>query len=418
MNQKMLGIVVGCILLLFLSGCAKLVPTTREITDYQMISIVGIDSLPGNEPGINLSLSSKSAEKSGQEASMGDKPFILTNQAPTIARAYQEMEAFTEKHIFLGHAHQYLIGERLAYTDIGECIDYMMRDPEARLDAHIAIVKGYDAQELLVKASTNDAFAADRLKAVELDLQKLSHSDIISLLDIATGLDDGGTALIPAVKMIPITDHDASSLYSKSEPPGALPAEEDMERMTFNLDGFALFKNFKLIAYIDATHARAINILRDRFYNDILEVSTVDGKMAGLQLEQVDCDYSLDWEDGKPAKLIVEVCFVSALNETNSRMPVNDLAFRDTIESNQNLAIKRSVSWALTRSQELGVDYLGLAEALDRKYPFRFAEYKEKWGDIWSSLPYEIEVTSKLASTFDLQNPSGTINSDTKGWPA
>ncbi|MCL2084532.1 MAG: hypothetical protein FWH06_04645 [Oscillospiraceae bacterium] len=358
-------------------GCGKLIPSAREINDFQLITAVGMDR--HEDGGVTLTLSSKKGGTSasgGAAADAGSAPFLLSHHAATAALAFQDMESLTDKHIFLGHTRCFLIGESLARDGLRSCLDYIMRDMDVRPDVRLYIVKSRSAGELLAEASDNEEFAADRLKSMELDARRASNTDIASALDIAAAMEGGGAALIPAL-----------TLKARE---GAASGDTDKRRLTFDPDGFAVIREHRLTDYIDAADAPFVNLLRGRFYNAVVEVEDARGAAAALHISRVKRSYSLEWENGAPSRLNIGVTFHSEIGQ--SRPESGHEGWHKYAAAR---LIRDGVGRAFDAARESGADYLGTAAALDMRHPFRFAPYRDGWDDIISGLEVEIRVCSK-----------------------
>lgn len=371
----MRGIKVSFFLLLAfaLTGCARIMPVSRDITEFKLITIVGVDA--EKEGKLKLTLSAKEDNPSDSEQSGGnDKPFLVSETAATAARAFAKTESETENHLFLGHDHFCLIGEDMAKRDIRDALDFFIRNENARLDTKFLIVKDAEASELLEKYSSNKDFAADKLKRLEADT--LSNFSITNVVDISNALSKGGSAVVRVLSPQP-------------------------DKKTFELDGYAVIKDYKLQEYL--TDASGYNLLQGKFYQEAVEVEAADGKAVSLQMEDARRTLVPQWStDGKPSSLLIKLDIKSRLAETQSREDVEEEAFLQELAAKQDKVIKERTEKVIEKSKEMKLEFIGIGDALNRREPLKFSKFKDDWDEIWTELPVEVEVRTTITGSFNV----------------
>lgn len=388
---------------ILLTGCSGVLSNTRDITDFKLISITGVDAEKGGR--LKLTVSAREEPLPNQSGSNGDKPFLLTGSAFTVSRAFDRMESFTDKTMFLGHDRYCLIGEDLAKRGIDCALDFFTRDTNARLDTKLFVVKGETAEKLLTKASGNNAFAADRLSSLEKDTEKRGGPGMTSLVDISGSLEENGSAVIRALELAPVTSHDSSADSSDGQAEGAAPNNGGGERLDFEIDGYAVIKDLKLLGYLSGGEAMGYDLLKGGAGSGVLEVSAPDGGQVALRAGKAERALSVKWEGGTPSSLKVKLSFKSAIAETLSRGHIEDAAFLNALAEKQNGMVKEMVQSALDKSKELDCDFCGIGSMINRRHPVKFSKMKDRWSEIWRTLPVEIEVVSRVSSSYGITEP-------------
>ncbi|GHV32485.1 hypothetical protein FACS18949_03530 [Clostridia bacterium] len=217
-----------------LSACVP----SREITDFELVAVVGIDE------GITLTLA----------------PPAVDATATTIARAYQNLEGATDKHLFLGDARFVLMGEAAALE--GLPLDFLLREPQARMGARLFIVRGGTANVLITSAESPE-FLTGKLKNLGLN----SH---VSLLDVT---ENAAHTYIPALSL-----SDGG----------------------FEADGFAVIEDGKLSGFVEEENTLALDIIRGKFEPSIvgLDGSALMLLSAKLKGRTVTCAAALEEKHG------------------------------------------------------------------------------------------------------------------------
>ena len=358
MKMRLLAVIIP---LIITAGCAKILPAPREIGDFQLISVAALDRSEEPENGITLTLYAKGVDEDSE-------PFTVSQSAATAASAFQEIGVSSGKHVFLGHTHFILIGESLSMADGGldGCLDYILRDPAIRPDIRLYIVKG-NAGELLTggEKDSDGASVEERLKSLELEARQTSVTDFTGALDAAAAMEGGGAILIPALK----------------------PGKPGDGKGEIEPDGFAVVKDRRLSGYIDPEDAIYVNILRGRFYNAVIEPS--DGARTSARISRMSRRYALEWSGDTPSKLIVDVSFHAQDADSRSASDAG------TGTEGAVQKIRDGVARALEASRQAGADYLGIASALDIRYPFRFARHRDGWEEEFTDLDVEVRVWLK-----------------------
>lgn len=367
------------LLLVFaLTGCSKIMPVSRDITEFKLITIVGVDAEKEGKMKLTLSAKEDKPSDSEQSGDGEDKPFLVSEIAATASRAFAKTESETESHLFLGHDHFCLIGEDMAKRDIRDALDFFIRNENARLDTKFLIVKDAEAGELLEKYSSNTDFAADKLKRLEADT--LSNFSITNVVDISNALSKGGSAVVRVLSPQP-------------------------DKKTFELDGYAVIKDYRLQEFLP--DASGYNLLQGKFYHEAIEVKAADGKAVSLQMEDVKRTLVPKWgADGKPERLLITLDIKSRLAETQSREEVEDEAFLRELAVKQDKVIKERTEKVIKMSKEMKLEFIGIGDALNRREPLKFSKFKDDWDEIWTELPVEVEVRTTVTGSF---NVLGTI---------
>jgi Ger(x)C family germination protein len=366
-NKPAGNIVFLLFILIILSGCSKLPAVSRDITDFRLVSVIGIDN--GEDDKIILTVSAAAEKNPKGDDSKDSKPFTHTMSSLTISRAFSEMDEPGNKRMFLGHNRCALIGEDMAKRGVNGVLDFFTRDAEARLDTALFVVKSGSAEDLL----TDGGKTAERLNALEKDPH--ANYGAVSAVEVSRALGENGSAVIRTLK-------DAKN--------------------GFETDGLAIIKGGKLVGYVDKDETSGYDLLNDGRYRGVLEVKAPDGKAVSLKPGKLRHKYDVEWREDKPVKLKVTVKFKSVLNGSLSKTPVEDEGFLRGLEAAQNEVVRQRTQAIIDKSKELQCEFIGIGEELNRKHPVRFSRISERWGEIWAELPVEIEVCSKVSSGYNV----------------
>jgi spore germination protein KC len=133
--KKLFTVIILLFSLSNLTGCkAGFLPQRREISDLQLVQVIGADKSVDNPDSSMLTIASKKLTDGGGQdstgsggegrSSKGEKAQVLTSEGKTIFDAARNIQTHSDKTIFWGHTDYYLIGEEAAKESINKYIDF------------------------------------------------------------------------------------------------------------------------------------------------------------------------------------------------------------------------------------------------------------------------------------------------------
>jgi len=403
-----------------LAGCrGQILPAARTISEYKLISVMGLDRDQNSRDNIALTLSAKeksSSELGGGKSSGGeggDRPLILTNEARSVALAYQEMQTYTTDFLFLGHVRYVLLGEEAAREGILRYLDYISRDPDGRFLARLYVVEDASARDLMSRASTNESYIADRLNAMEADVGVLSAShprNLTQTLDALYGSD--GNLLLPMIRLSDSKAHDATkeSGEDKDAPPDGDDkndnnkdsSSDDEKTLDVDIAGYAVFADGRMVGRIGTDRSPAVNFLHNTVRSQMAEVDTGDGQAAALRILNANCRLKPHWTGRALERLVIEVEAEAALNENQSGQSLNGRGQTKPLAEQFDRWLETQLMSVVEQTQALGADVLGLGARLDRMNPIRFSSVAGSWKEIFPSLPVSVTVKTAVVRNYEM----------------
>ena len=413
-------IAVGCLLcMVVLSACrGQFFPEARNPSEYKLISVVGLDRSEKTKEDVALTLSAKEQSdsklgggQSGGGGQAGDRPLLLTNEARSAARAYNEMQSYTQDYLFLGHVRYFLIGEQAARGGIERYLDFLRRDPDSRYLARLYVVEEKTAREMMTKASTNANYIADRLNAMEADVGVLSSSHALNLAQVAGKLEGShGHMLLPLIRMTSPSDHDAAVAPQKGKNDGkpedkeAAPEGPDGMTMEMDIAGYAIVINGRMAGTIGPGLSPAVNFLQNTVNSQIVEVKAGDGQTAALRVLSSRSRVKPHWDGDGLAGLDIVVHIEAALNENQSDLAVTSAGKARPLAGQLEDWAETRIADVLSQAQRLGVDYLGLGDRIGKKHPIRFDRLADDWDHVFSELPIAVQADASIIRTYEINS--------------
>ena len=360
-------------LLPLLGGCGEKHPfgNVREIDQLSLAQTLGVDYRGG------LCTVTVSAAEEGHA--------LLKARAVTLSRAVREMQNYTEKrYIFYGHTRHLLLGPEAARDFFGECLEFVERDGELRMDTKLYVVRSSSAEDAVACPGGGEGSVGEALDSLEKDVSLLSESHVFTCAETAEALAERGCALVSALRL--------------AEPDNILAGED---RRTLLSAGFAVIAEGTLAGWLDPDLARGANLLMEQPGGDLIEAPDGQGGWFAAALTGSSASWLPQFAEGELTGLTLRLELRCSLSELQQPL---DLRKGETIRKmEEGIASVEAwrVSEVLRISQEMGADFCGLEKAVRRAAPLRFDRMKTPWRECFPALPVRLEISVKLTRTYE-----------------
>lgn len=355
-----------CAAFLPLSGCTLSVYNNyRELERLQVIETVGLDA--GEDGGVVLSVSA------GRDAS-GREPLRASAEAPSVTEAMQLLQDLSRSdELFFSGTGCILIGEAAA-SETARWLELVARSDSLRLDTPLFIVRGGEAAELVTQAGGEDGDITQIMQALISFAEKSGPARIYTCADAARALLESGAALAGAVR----------------------PAQDASEGggLTAELDGCAVLgPGGRLIGCIEGEDALGIGLFAGDPGRAALTLDCgATAELAGGRVE-LEPDWGADGAlRGLTARVSVEAIVMEA-------RPGTDLASARARSAAEDELAARAGGWIytiLSKSRDLGADFLGLGRRLEREQAARWRAMPERWEQLLPELELEVRTEARF----------------------
>jgi len=395
MRKRWIGIVL-ILLLANLTGCKNsILPQSKEISDLQLVQVIGIDKLSGDTDNFMLTIASKNLEEGGgQESSEGaggktggsvEKALVLTAKGKTIFDAVRKLQTHSNKTLFWGHAEYYLIGEEAARDNIAKYLDFFTRDHELRIESKIYIVRDSTAKDLIEQFNQGDFYIFDKLTILGQNIELLSNSEEMHVHDL--------------MRLINIHHESARApcIYLTNREGGEGQQVKDIE-----VCGYAIFANLKLAGYIDIDISRGLNLITNNVGSSIVVVKDLTGKDVSLEIINSNTEVIPFFTGDNLDSVTLKTKVISNIGEIQSQIDITDEEFISYIESQQSEILKNEMEKVLEKVLDFNSDCLGICDRIRLKRPLKWHKIEDKWMEIWPNLKFNIQVESEIQRSYEM----------------
>lgn len=383
-----------------LSGCTNkaFLPVRDELEDLELVRAIGVDKSPDNLDHIRLTVTSKrekretgGGKKEGQgpsEKSSGVK--VKSSDGKTAFEAERKFQTFNEKQVFWGHADYYIIGEEAARDDLIKYLDLLSRGQELRLNSTVYVVKDATAQELMEISQESEIYIPDLLKSLSKNIGFTSTSGKLEQIELMGKLDDKySQVLIPTLHILK---------KKNSE-------KEESDDTEVKLEGYAVIRNTKLIAFANKQQSMGINFITNKIKSGVLNLKDSTGKEVSVEIVNSDTKIIPRFYDDT-VSVLIKVAINSNVTEMHSTLDIfkeNELL---KLEEQQAITVKQYLLEAIKLAQTNDADILGIANKIYHKHPVKWQSINYRWNEIFPKIKFDIEVASTLKRSYDISQPN------------
>jgi spore germination protein KC len=357
-----------------LSGCWNRI----EINDIAIVTAVGLDQEDGKiRLSLQVAVPSKLGPTSGATGGGGENStFMISDTGATLSEAYRHLQGKLSRRIFFSHSRVLIIGEELAKKGVSHILDFYSRFHEPRMNSYIMFTKG-KAFEIIKNKPTLESVTAEETR----ELTKLSVGlsvNIKEFLDML--LTEGLEPVAPQFSSEPL------------EIKGGSEADK-----TQAIIGAAVFKDDKLVGWMNDSQTRGILWLRDEMELGVITVNVPEEKGGGHISTNIIRTETEIVPKIKNGEISIAVNTTSEMNvmENASELNLDDSKNIDKLQSEIEKEVKDRIQSVLDKAKDdLGTDIFGFGEAVYKKYPKQWNDkYKKDWNERFTELEVSIHPT-------------------------
>lgn len=401
MNKKLQIGIYFLIAFVFLGWNKKIIPYRYEINKIDITKVIGLDRNEEDPNKVDFSIVKKSTKgnsgENKEKSNDSSKEKIISVSTDSFVKALKLTQNYSDKQIPREYVKYIVIGENLARNNFREALDFLAHDSEIRLNSRVYLTKGASAFKVLSDGTSEEYELDDKISNIGNNIDSLGISGEVKLVELFnTTISENTAGVIPVLEQIKQQKTDNPNWVTRvADSSGAKDTDEKL-----TIGGYAVIKDAKLVDFLEFDESRAYNAIRNKLNSTAFEL-VKDGKKITLSLTRQHTDTDFLFEEDKLLKIQINTQFVTDLTEGNT----DDNLFKNEIswiqEEQSNLA-KKEIEKVARKSQELNADFLKFGESLNLKYPYKWANVKENWEEIFKSVPIEVNISSEVRRTYDL----------------
>ncbi|XKO56798.1 Ger(x)C family spore germination protein [Lysinibacillus fusiformis] len=389
--KKNLIIISLIFLILMLSGCWS----KRELNDLALVAALGIDFVD-DEYAISAQVIDPSQVSSKQSAS-GQAPVVTYHaQGKTVFEAIRKILASSPRKLYFAHLQLVVIGEELAINGLRDTVDFLGRDQEIRNDFTVIVSQQATAKDVLNVLTPIEKIPANKMLNSLKVMQDAWGSTLeVDIEDLVTKLGVNDQYFVLSAIEV---------LGDKSLGIDQTNVERIETPVMLKFTGLAIFKEDKLLGYLDEYDSKSLNYLNNKIKSTIEIISCPSKGELSNEITQSKTKTKGVIIDGKPT-INISMYVVQSVAEVNCDIDLTTIKTIDWINNQTEEHIKKNIEQVLNILQvNYQADVLGFGEAIHRADPKEWKKIKNDWKKIYPEVEVNVKVHVNTQGLGTMQN--------------
>jgi spore germination protein KC len=369
-----------------LSGCWN----QEELTNLAFVMALGIDKAKNNEGYaltfeiVNPANVSSSLSGGGQ----GSPVTVYKSSGKTLFEATRKATKDISRKVYFAHTNAVVISEEVAKKGVSDLLEIMDRDPVFRTTTQIFVARNTSAEKVVSTLTALDKIPVYKLvKSMDVTEDLLGENTKVTVEDLINNIVSSGRE--PFVNGAVLSGKKAMGRKMSN-------LAADKPDVIIKIDSMAIFKEAKLIGWIDGPNARGVMWVLNKVKSTDVFVDWRGKKDAiGAIVRRSNVKISPSIRNGKPF-IQVDIKTEGDLEEVNSSVDITDPAVMKKLEDMFSKEVIKEVSESIKTVQAKKSDVFGFGETIHRAYPKTWKRLKPNWDEEFSSLDFSVKAEMYL----------------------
>ncbi|MFD1781538.1 Ger(x)C family spore germination protein [Fredinandcohnia salidurans] len=361
--------------LILLSGCWS----KKELTDIAIISAFGIDKNDKGQYVGTIQVINPGNVTGGQQdggSSFGPPVNVYTETGNNLTEVSRKFSTSISRRLYYAHTNLVVVGERLAREDgILHLFDAMDRDPEFRITSEVIIAQDMEARDIVRTITPIDKIPSNKVIKTLKSTEKNWGTHLrANMKDVLNSLvSEGKEPLLTGFRIKGEVDQ-AMKLAN---------IEETTPKAVLEADGIALFRDGKLVDWLQGNTARGTIWILDKIektdvnidwqgYEEAIAFEVIRQKTKILPIIQ-----------NEEPLITVDVSVEGDIGEVEVPIDLTDPLLIVKIEKAAEKEIKKEIQEAINQAQKNKTDVFGFGEAIQRSDPNLWRKLKSDWNSVY-----------------------------------
>lgn len=341
--------ILSTIILTTLTGCYDY----REMNTLAIVSATEINKI-GDEYQVSVQAINPQAP---DKNTVSQAPFIIyTGTGKTIQEAYRSITLSASRFMYSNHLDLLIINEKIAKENISYLIDYYIRNPGIRTEFYVLISK--DDNILSVTTPIDEISSASIKESIENDYKYYGVSSRTTFSEFVNmNLNPNQEIVLPTIELVKDTPTEDKNINEEKNNNEDINANKDKDNNENNdknksnnsedknnksnqeenesdgtsnkntekteiknkylLGGYAIFKNNKLVGYLNNKESINYNIITNNIKNTIITYECSKNKY--LAIEITDSSSSIKTKNNKVS---ININLKGNINESHCNIDI------------------------------------------------------------------------------------------------
>lgn len=302
----------------------------KELNDLAITSAIGIDK---SDNGYKVTAQVVNTQKEGTDNNSSSDPKIIIYEhtSKTVQEAVRYMVLESPKRLYPNHMQVIIISEDVAKDGILGSLDLFFRDSELQKNFYVLISKDVSANQILKTLTPADSIVSSNIKkSLESDSSYLGITELVTYDElINTYLNPNKEISLPSV-----------TLKGKMKGSDKIDNIEQSDSSTkVVLSQMAIFKDDKMIGYLDDKQSIALSFIKGKINNTIIKYKCNGGYVV---VETTNSKSSINVDN--KGNFRIKISGDAAINEVSCDINLENDNSISKINKQVNKEIKKNVN--------------------------------------------------------------------------
>lgn len=383
--MKKIRLLLITILIFISTGCYNY----RELTKLAITSAIGINK---TDDGYELIIQVINTQKTGSDSnSASDTPkfIVYKKKGRTIQEALRNIILESPRRLYVNHMALLVISEDVAKDGLNDIIDLFARDSEFRKQFLVLISKEEDTSDILSILTALETLNSKKIKdSLYTDKMYLGISNIVNFEDLLNSyINKRMDIALPSIKLQGDKDEGEKDDNIKKSSPNARAI----------LSGLAVFKDKKLVGYLNVNDSINVSYLNNTIDNTIYTYKCYDDNYTSVEVVDSKTNIEIDKEKNEIKFVIKNRANINEMNCSINIQNEKELGkLEEDMEKNMEKSFYKTIDKLIS---EYNADICGFKELIYKTYPKYYKELEKKYGDeILKNLSYKVDVKLELVA--------------------
>lgn len=366
----------------FMAGCWNY----RSLSDMSIVSGMAVDKNP-DSGDFRLSFEILDTAKPIKEQGVRSKTII--SEGRTFFDAARNAKQMLHSKLYFGHMEIAVISEEIAKSgDLGQLLDWFLRDIEFRETLNIVVAKGIPAHDILQTESVNQPIVSYEIQRIIKQDSEITASTVgKQLYELYNELNmEGISPVLPAVQAVKIND-----------------------KKICRVSGCAVFKGIRLAGYLTPEETKYYLYAVDEAKGGLLTFPADGEGKDSATLEVIESKTKASYKfKNEKIKFRLEPKLTTLLDEINKPLSSLDDTKIKKLEKNAEACLSSRILSVIRKVQrEFGSDIFGFGNMIYKKDPKLWKKLSKDWNEIFAELPVETVSSISITNTSWMDKTEG-----------
>lgn len=400
MRTALILILLACLLT---AGCNG----AKETDEVAWVVSMGIDRAGDGDLLVTYRMANPAVQAAGDSGgAAGKEPStVMTVKAPSLAEARNLLNTSISRNVSLTHITAIVIGEDLARAGVEDLVSPLLRFREFRGSTFLIVVHGVKVSDIF-KANKPpiETLISRWVQNYMRSYDEVSYFLPLTLHQFYTRLKASSGAPLAVsygVNSLSASDRSAASQPNskvKTYLPGDLPRQGGNPT---EFAGTAVFKEDKLVGFLDTGETRALAILLDKFPQGFITVTDplspqrqVNVRLRNGRAPKITVDTAAD----RPV-VTIDVFLEGEITAIPSGIAYEEKDFLPLLETQISNIVNEQILNMLVRTQGWGCDVVDFGYYIRPKFLTIADMWQYRWTEKFLQAEFAITVNTEIRRT-------------------